>query len=158
MSCASAKNRKAETSGSTVNNVLTHESYTREYITYEPAIYDKTKKLPQLLVLHGGGGTNKQIIKHTKSRFNQLADRDKFYVVYPQGLEKGWNDGRNDLQQFASQNSINDVDFIRVLIHKLQNNSTSIKIESLLLEYPMAVVCHFDWAANLEIKLEQFPQ
>ncbi|MBT8124811.1 MAG: hypothetical protein KJO81_08310, partial [Gammaproteobacteria bacterium] len=105
-----------------------------------------------------GGGTNKQIIKHTKSRFNQLADRDKFYVVYPQGLEKGWNDGRNDLQQFASQNSINDVDFIRVLIHKLQNNSTSIKIESLLLEYPMAVVCHFDWAANLEIKLEQFPQ
>lgn len=127
MSCASAKNRKAETSGSTVNNVLTHESYTREYITYEPAIYDKTKKLPQLLVLHGGGGTNKQIIKHTKSRFNQLADRDKFYVVYPQGLEKGWNDGRNDLQQFASQNSINDVDFIRALIHKLQNNSTSIK-------------------------------
>ncbi len=46
-------------------------------------------------------GPNKQIIKHTKSRFNQLADRDKFYVVYPQGLGKGWNDGRNDLQQFA---------------------------------------------------------
>ena len=121
-SCASANNKSTDTRGTLSVNVITHDGYDREYISYVPTNINKNNKVPLLLVLHGGGGTNQQIIKHTKYRFNQLADKDKFYVVYPQGLEKGWNDGRNDLKQFASQNNIDDVGFIQALFDNFKNN------------------------------------
>jgi len=127
VSCASANNKNTNNENSNTNaftshNILNHDGYKREYISYIPTNIDKNKKVPLLLVLHGGGGTNEQILEHTKSRFNALADRDKFYVAYPQGLEKGWNDGRNDLKQFSSKNNIDDVGFIQVLIRKFKND------------------------------------
>ena len=67
--CASEKNRDASNSENIVNKVLTHDGYAREYITYEPAIYNKNKRMPLLLVLHGGGGKNNQIMMHTQYRF-----------------------------------------------------------------------------------------
>jgi polyhydroxybutyrate depolymerase len=51
---------------------------------------------PLLFVLHGGGGTNRGMFRLTNGRFNELADRDGFFVVYPQGIDKSWNDGRLD--------------------------------------------------------------
>lgn len=119
--CASVNNKSTTTKGITSDNVITHDGYARKYITYQPDNLDKNISVPLLLVLHGGGSTNNQIIRSTHKRFNELADKHKFYVVYPQGLEKSWNDGRQDLKNFASQNKINDVDFIRKLIHKLQS-------------------------------------
>lgn len=120
--CASANNQKPQGKGGVSKQVLNHDGYEREYLLYKPKILNKNKKIPLIFVLHGGGGTMNQIMNHTKRRFNQLADTHKFYVVYPQGLEKGWNDGRNDLKQFASQNNIDDVGFIKKLIKLMHAN------------------------------------
>ena len=47
---------------------------------------------PVLFVLHGGGGSATRTAQD--SGYNQIADRDGFLVVYPDGVEGNWNDGR----------------------------------------------------------------
>ena len=78
-----------------------------------------TDKRPLLFVLHGGGGTNRGMVRLTKGRFNELADRDGFFVVYPQGIDKSWNDGRPDKISGAHRKGIDDVGFFRALIEYL---------------------------------------
>ena len=75
--------------------------------------------VPLLLALHGGGGTAEGMIRLTRGRFDELADRDRFVVVYPQGFGKSWNDGRNDLPSKARQENVDDVAFFRILIDEL---------------------------------------
>ena len=119
-SCVSAEPKNNHKTGAIFKKTLMHDGTERKYIIYKPVLINNPNKIPLLVALHGGGGTNQQFITHTKHRFNQLADTENFYVVYPQGLEKGWNDGRNDLKQFASENNIDDVGFIQKLILKLK--------------------------------------
>ena len=119
-SCASTEPINKEKAGILIHETIEHDDYQREYIIYQPILENTSGNLPLLIALHGGGGTNQQLIKHTNHRFNQLADSEGFYVAYPQGLKKGWNDGRNDLRQFASENNIDDVGFIRKLIQQLK--------------------------------------
>lgn len=76
-------------------------------------------KRPLLFVLHGGGGTNRGMVRLTNGRFNELADRDGFFVVYPQGIDKSWNEGRPDKISGAHRKGIDDVGFFRALIEHL---------------------------------------
>ncbi|MCX6163413.1 MAG: alpha/beta hydrolase-fold protein, partial [Ignavibacteriae bacterium] len=64
----------------------------RTYLIHLPETGTLIYNLPLIIVLHGHGGTGKQIMK--ESGFNKLADRDRFIVIYPDGLHKAWNDGR----------------------------------------------------------------
>ncbi|MBW2437552.1 MAG: esterase [Deltaproteobacteria bacterium] len=94
----------------------------RQYILYQPS--SRTSHLnmrPLLLVLHGGGGTNRGMLRLTNRRFNELADRDGFIVVYPQGFDKSWNDGRPDKISGAQRNGVDDVGFLRALIEDMIN-------------------------------------
>ncbi len=97
---------------------MIHDGLQRSYCQYLPADIKKTKnKHPLVIILHGGGGTGKYMAILTG--FNRLAEQDKFMVVYPDGIEKHWNDGRN-LQEYKSQReNIDDVGFISALIDKL---------------------------------------
>jgi polyhydroxybutyrate depolymerase len=52
--------------------------------------------------------------------FNNLADTAGFIVVYPEGYERSWADGRNTTQ--AAQAGIDDVGFISALIDTLISN------------------------------------
>ncbi|MEO8514273.1 MAG: PHB depolymerase family esterase, partial [Ignavibacteria bacterium] len=74
-----------------INGTLTVDGLTREYILHLPKNYG-TEALPLVMVFHGGGGTAEQIKDHTK--FNKLADRENFIVVYPNSVDKNWSDGR----------------------------------------------------------------
>jgi polyhydroxybutyrate depolymerase len=97
-----------------------HSGLERRYILYQPSF--KTAHLsarPLLLVLHGGGGTNRGMLRLTNRRFNELADRDGFFVVYPQGIDNSWNDGRPDKISGAHRKGIDDVGFLRALIEDL---------------------------------------
>jgi polyhydroxybutyrate depolymerase len=95
-------------------------------LLYSPSLKPAhSGKRPLLLVLHGGGGTNRGMLWLTKGRFNELADRDGFFVVYPQGIDKSWNDGRPDKISGAHRKGIDDVGFLRALI------------EHLIAQYPM---------------------
>jgi polyhydroxybutyrate depolymerase len=101
-------------------HILSHDGLERRYILYQPdfkAGYSNAR--PLLVVLHGGGGTSRGMLRLTNGRFNELADRDGFFVVYPQGIDNSWNDGRPDKISGAHRKGIDDVGFLRVLIDHL---------------------------------------
>ena len=81
----------------------------------------KLDKIPILFCLHGGGGTAEGMIKLTQNRFNELADNEGFIVVYPQGVDKGWNDGRTEPYSTANKEHIDDVGFILKIITELKS-------------------------------------
>ncbi len=94
---------------------LIHDGITRSYRIHIPPDADEYSAL--LLALHGGGGTAEHMEEElTKSTFNQLSTEKGFIVVYPNGIEKRWNDGRkinNPVQH------IDDVGFLSLLIENL---------------------------------------
>jgi polyhydroxybutyrate depolymerase len=92
---------------------------TREYIVYLPTAWNKASSLPLLVVMHGGGGGDSSMI--ALANFKSLADINKFIAVYPQGMDKSWNDGRPTT---ANQNGVDDVNFIRSLINNLASRYT----------------------------------
>ena len=99
---------------------FSHNGLQRQYLLYSPSLKPAhTGKRPLLFVLHGGGGTNRGMVRLTNGRFNQLADRDGFFVVYPQGIDKFWNEGRPDKISGAHRKGIDDVGFFRALIEHL---------------------------------------
>ncbi len=76
--------------------------------------------MPLVLLLHGGGGTGEGMEKLTLGGFNRLADREGFVVVYPDGIEKHWNDGRGLEAYRAHRENIDDVGFVSALIDHLK--------------------------------------
>jgi len=91
----------------------------RTYHIHIPASYDKANPIPLLIVLHGGGGTGAGMVKLTQGGFDKLSDKEGFIVVYPDGIEKHWNDGRENLSYRAYREKIDDVGFISALIDHL---------------------------------------
>ncbi|MCR9145281.1 MAG: esterase [bacterium] len=101
---------------------LQHEGRERSYILHRPAAaasVDPANPRPLLIVMHGGGGTARGAINITRGRFNELADAENFYVVYPTGFDKSWNDGRVDLRSTAHREKIDDVGFLKRVIESI---------------------------------------
>ncbi|NJE00926.1 PHB depolymerase family esterase [Thermococcus sp. JdF3] len=88
----------------------------RTFILHLPANFSEDEHLPLIIALHGGGGTGFDMERLTRGGFNELADRDRFVVVYPDGIERHWNDGRNLSRYRAQRENIDDVAFILALI------------------------------------------
>jgi polyhydroxybutyrate depolymerase len=63
-------------------------------------------------VLHGHGGTGEQAARSTG--FDAEAERGRFLVVYPDGIDRGWHD--DDLERLPA---VDDVAFLRLLIADL---------------------------------------
>jgi polyhydroxybutyrate depolymerase len=91
----------------------------REYIIHLPPKYKKEESLPLVMVFHGGGGNSRQIQRYMA--MDAIADRENFIVVYPNGINRQWNDGR-DFKESISAND--DVQFINQLLDSMQKNYT----------------------------------
>jgi len=97
------------------------EGIERQYRVYIPRSYDDVEAVPLLLALHGGMGSAQQFEKQTG--FNEIAERDGFIVVYPDGLGvfkysfHVWNSGY--IRAGIGQNA-DDVLFLYTLIKHLQ--------------------------------------
>src|SRR5262249_27387325 len=63
----------------------------RRYLLHEPSGRDPRKPAPLILMLHGGGGTPEHAGDH---RIAEAADSEGYLVAYPEGIDRGWNDGR----------------------------------------------------------------
>ncbi len=98
---------------------IEHDGFTRTFILHLPRDFQKQSNLPLVIAMHGGSGTGKGMIKLTKGKFNELADKYNFLVVYPDGLGKSWHDDRSDPISFAHKNNIDDIGFLRKMIEKL---------------------------------------
>ncbi len=92
----------------------------RGYIVHLPPKEKMNGPLPLLFHLHGGGGTAKGTPGITFERFNELADRDGFIVVYPNAINKNWNDGRKLEDVLAWKEDIDDVGFIIAILDELK--------------------------------------
>lgn len=100
----------------TETNFVTFEGYERSYEVFVPENYTEIQNYPLVFVIHGGGGTGKGLVRTTRAQFNKLATRDKFIVVYPNGIEKSWNDGARDTIGVARKLNINDVGYFEKMI------------------------------------------
>lgn len=107
--------------------VFTHISYSKNidgymevdgierfYIIHIPKNTDLKDRLPVVLVLHGGGGNAKQMVKFSK--FDNTADKGTFIAVYPEGYKRNWSDGRIGDELPVKRD---DVKFISMLLDTL---------------------------------------
>jgi polyhydroxybutyrate depolymerase len=84
----------------------------RTFRVYVPAAV--ASPAPLVFVLHGGGGTARNIERSVT--FNALADRFGFVVVYPNAVDRTWNDARHSAEIRSQRENIDDVGFISALI------------------------------------------
>lgn len=76
------------------------DGQTRRFLVYTPSGAEHLpEKRPLVIVLHGGGGTDRGMARLTKRRFHDLADRDGFYVVYPNAVSKMWDFGAGEVSE-----------------------------------------------------------
>jgi polyhydroxybutyrate depolymerase len=92
----------------------------RTYLIHIPAAVSN-RSMPILIALHGGGGDGESMINLTDGGFDRLSDKKGFIVAYPDGIEKHWNDGRNETETDYETHKENtdDVGFISALIDNL---------------------------------------
>jgi polyhydroxybutyrate depolymerase len=93
----------------------------RTYLLHVPSTYDKSNSVPLVMALHGGLGNGRRMIQLTRGGFNTLSEESGFLVVYPEGIRKHWNDGRDgeETGYYAHQKNVDDVAFISALIDEL---------------------------------------
>ncbi len=110
--------------GSNHKTSFKFDSLNRTFKIHLPPFYNKSLQLPLVIVLHGRGGNGKSMILITRKGFNKLADKDGSIVVYPDGIELNWNDGRMDEEanDRAHRENIDDVGFISALIDFMIKN------------------------------------
>lgn len=101
------------------SRTLIHDNVTRKYLLHLPKGMNPKKPLPLVMALHGGGGNAQSMVRSTMGGLDALSDRGHFILVYPEGMGRGWNDGRHDAVALRRRRGIDDVGFISLLIDTL---------------------------------------
>ena len=88
----------------------------RGYTYHLPTGYDGTRSVPLVLALHGrlGQGTGEERLSH----FDKTSDEHGFIVVYPDGLDRSWADGRGGTP--SDRKGVDDMKFLSDLIDKIE--------------------------------------
>ncbi|OBK22951.1 esterase [Mycobacterium asiaticum] len=86
----------------------------RTYLVHVPP----TTPVGLVLNLHGGGGTGAG--QRGLSDFDSVADANGLVVVYPDGYDKSWADGRGASP--ADRKRLDDVGFLVALVNKLRGD------------------------------------
>ncbi len=83
----------------------------RSYILYIPAGYDGAKRLPLVFDVHGlSSWADEQL---TRSKWGEMADKEGFVLIEPDGVNKSWNAG-----SCCGSNTQDDVGFFREMVEK----------------------------------------
>jgi polyhydroxybutyrate depolymerase len=90
---------------------ITVGGISRSFIVYRPASLGSPA--PLVLVLHGGYGSAQQA--QNAYGWDAQADRDRFVVAYPDGIDHAWNAGGGCCGKPASE-GIDDVAFITEVV------------------------------------------
>lgn len=94
---------------------LTHDGVERTYRLYTPSGAAAGTAMPLVVVLHGGGGSSREVIYATRARFNELAERDGFLVLYPDAIGRLWDTGSGQISDNLNLRRDDD-GFIRAAI------------------------------------------
>ncbi len=94
----------------------------RAFLLYTPANASQNAgPRPLVLVFHGGGGTAKGIAREVGRSMHKIADREGFYVAYPNAVEKMWDLGSGVISESLDVR-IDDRSFFGELIDELVNH------------------------------------
>jgi polyhydroxybutyrate depolymerase len=96
--------------GTTSVAVLTSKGVERSYRLHKPPSTGPARLTPLVIVLHGAMGNAARV--ELRYHWDPLADREGFFVVYPQGLFDHWNPTRD-------ARAADDVPFLSELIDHL---------------------------------------
>jgi polyhydroxybutyrate depolymerase len=88
-------------------------SLARSYIVHLPPSYDGSRPLAVVLCFHGGSAAGTSALTH----FDSVADAQGFIVVYPDGYQHHWADGRGTSP--AEHDGVDDLAFINALLDQL---------------------------------------
>jgi len=94
---------------------LQHEGAERSYVTYVPSGITSGTPLPLVLDFHGNGGSASQ--QQSSSGWDAVADRERFIVVYPEGIARAWNVGNCCGEPF--ERNLDDVGFAKAIVAKI---------------------------------------
>jgi polyhydroxybutyrate depolymerase len=91
----------------------------RTFMRFTPnAVLMGGKRSPVVFALHGGKGTAAQLQSYLG--LNAVAEKEGFLVVYPQGIENVWNDGRkSSITGDKYIQNVDDVGFLNALADAL---------------------------------------
>jgi polyhydroxybutyrate depolymerase len=95
-----------------LKKVIFVDGLERYYLVFTPN--HPKQPMPAVLVLHAGGGSARRMERRT--RFNELAAKEGFVVIYPESIGGNWNDGRDCSSIRAQRENIDDVRFVRLLV------------------------------------------
>lgn len=98
---------------SLIKESLVHETISRHYYLHVPPNYNPAVPTPVLLLFHPEHSDAKSMSK--LAQFNELSDQNGFIIVYPQGVQGLWNDGRR-----TDGYRVNDVGFVHDLLAELE--------------------------------------
>ncbi|UCF31848.1 MAG: dienelactone hydrolase family protein [bacterium] len=108
---------RAAEKGRWIKGSFQHDGRKRTYRLRLPPSFAGGETIPLVLVLHGGGGTARAMVK--LSHFHKVADREGFMAVFPDGFRRHWNDGRIIDDYPAHRQGVDDVGFLSRLISTL---------------------------------------
>lgn len=116
---ACMSNSVAATDGSLKRLTINVGSRERIYLLYSPATQSRASgKKPLVLAFHGGGGTARALAREIGPSLHTIADREGFYVAYPNAVDKIWDFGAGKISEELDVR-IDDRAFFASLIDEL---------------------------------------
>ncbi len=98
-----------------IKGELEVDNLRRSYLLHIPRTYDSRQPTPLVLAFHGRLGTGKKMEKLTN--LSDLANKQGFIVVYPNGVGRSWNAGHGTGK--AEAKGVDDVKFTVMLVDSL---------------------------------------
>jgi polyhydroxybutyrate depolymerase len=95
--------------GEAVSHTIDVNGVTRTYLLYVPP-GQNGKRLPAFILMHGSGSTDVQQERY--SDFDAFAQAHGLVVMYPQGIDKHWNDGR----VIGHESMADDIGFMKAML------------------------------------------
>lgn len=95
--------------GDAVPHTIDVNGLSRSYLLYVPT-GQSGKRLPAFIMMHGSGSTDTQQERY--SDFDAFAQANGLVVMYPNGIDKHWNDGR----VIGHESQADDVGFIKAML------------------------------------------
>jgi polyhydroxybutyrate depolymerase len=95
--------------GEAVSHTIDVNGVTRTYLLYVPP-GQSGKRLPAFILMHGSGSTDVQQERY--SDFDAFAEEHGLLVMYPQGIDKHWNDGR----VIGHESMADDIGFMKAML------------------------------------------
>jgi polyhydroxybutyrate depolymerase len=99
---------------------ITHGDLERTYDLFVPSTYDPERPLPLLIALHPSGGDAESMAQITG--FNEIAEREGFIVLYPEGPYGYWDYGWNLREWSDVEDMLDDPGYVSAAIDEVMTS------------------------------------